>query len=268
MGPTINPVNETMPELGRLLVLGREHGTWGTVASTAVGSLAAAAVSVGTNPDSPSSTFKYDPKVSNEDAACLTSHLEWTAMAVADAHYGPESSHMLIERLHTMWGKIRPTDLEHLAQMIEFLRQGDPAQTESETTLLTVVYERKTRTGFGISFGDSTFAIAGLGRSATPINSHDGRFVSARSRHSLRHGSAFKFSAEPGELLLAFTDGIDGCHYRSPATSVQTADIDHIAMQANYDPHKTIRTLTELALTGVRGNPGGEDNIVALAALA
>ena len=255
-------------ELGRLLVLGRDHGTWGAVASTEVGSLAAAAISVGTDPDSPSSQFKYDPDVSNEDAGCLTSSHDWTGLAVADAHYGPESSHLLIGRLHTMWGKIRPTDLGHLAQMIEFLRQGDPALTDSETTLLTVAYDRATRVGFGISFGDSTFAIAGPNRSATPVNSHDIRFVSPVHRESLRHGTAFQFRADPGELLLAFTDGIDGCHYRNPATSVQPGDIDLVALQADYAPHAVVRNLTELALSGVRGNPGGQDNIVVLAATA
>ena len=255
-------------EYGRLLVLGRDHQAWGQVASTAVGSLAGAAISVGSNPDSPSSQFKYDPNVANEDAGCLHSAHDWVGMAVADAHYGPESSHLIMQRLHTMWEKIRPTDLGHLAQMIEFLRQGEPATTESETTLLTVVYDRATRTGFGISFGDSTFAIAGPGRSATPLNPLDGRFVNTVGRDSLRHGTAFKFQAEPGQLLLAFTDGIDGCHYRNPQTSVQAQDIDMVALQSGYEPHATARSLTELALAGVRGNPGGEDNIVALAAIA
>jgi len=256
------------PELGRLLVLGRDHDTWGAVASTSVGSLAAAAVSVGSDLDSPSGVFKDDPTVANEDAGCLISDREWTGMAVADAHYGPESSHMLIERLHKIWGKLRPTDLSHLSQMIEFLRQGEPAQTDSETTLLTVVFDRATHTGFGISFGDSTFAIAGANRSATPINALDGRFVSARGRRSLRNGTAFKFQSAPGDLLLAFTDGIDGCHYRHPETSILATDIDRVAQQSNYDPHETVQKLTQLALDGVRGFPGGQDNVVVLAAKA
>lgn len=261
-------MHDAAPQLGRLVVLGRDHGNWGAVASTEVGSLGGAAISVGSDPDSPSGQFKYDPDVSNEDAGCLHSAIDWTGLAVADAHYGPESSHLMIERLHTMWGKIRPTDLNHLAQMIEFLRQGEPAVTESETTLLTVVYDRVARTGFGISFGDSTFAIAGPNRSATPINQHDHRFVSTAHRESLRHGFAFEFKAVSGELLLAFTDGVDGCHYRSPKTSVLAADIDRVASSCNYKPHDTARAVTELALEGVRGNPGGEDNVVVLAATA
>ena len=261
-------MDDVVPQLGKLVVLGRNHGTWGSVASTEVGTLAGAAISVGSDPDSPSGQFKFDPDVSNEDAGCLLSGADWTGMAVSDAHYGPESSHMLIERLHTMWGKIRPTDPEHLGQMVEFLRQGEPATTESEATFLAVVYDRPTRTGFGISFGDSTFAITGPGRSAAPINPHDNRFVSTAHRESLRHGSAFAFQAEPGDLLLAFSDGIDGCHYRNPATSVLATDIDEVAQACAYQPHDTVRRLTELALDGVRGNPGGQDNIVALAATA
>ena len=256
------------PELGRLLVLGRNHGEWGHVASTPVGSLAAAAISVGSDADSPSSQFKYDPNVSNEDAGCITSDLEWTGLAVADAHYGPESSHLLIERLHTMWSKVRPTGLDHLAQMIEFLRHGDPATTESETTFIAAVYDRPTRTGFGISFGDSTLAIAGPNRSAEPVNRRDDRFVNTVQLGSLRHGSAFKFSADPGDLLVMFTDGVDGCHYRNPRTSVQPSDIDNVMSEAGYKPHEGVQGLTQLALDGVRGNPGGQDNIVVLAATA
>ena len=256
------------PELGQLLLLGRDHGDWGQITSTPVGSLAAAAITVGSDPESPSSQFKYDPDVSNEDVGCITSYLEWTGLAVADAHYGPESSHMLIERLHTVWANVRPTGVDHLAQMIESLGHGDPAVTESETTFIAAVYDRPTRTGFGISFGDSTFAIAGPNRSAVPVNSHDHRFVNTIRPESLRNGSAFKFRAGPGDLLVMFTDGIDGCHYRHPKTSIQPTDIDQVMSNADYDPHRCVKNLAQLGLDGVRGNPGGQDNIVVLAATA
>lgn len=261
-------MNAPDPRSGRLLLLGENYGTWGAIAATNVGSLAAAAISVGADENSPSKQFKHDADVDNEDALCVISTPEWAGLAVADAHYGPESSHMLISRLHTIWAKVRPTDLDHLGQMIEFLRQGDPALTDSETTLLIAVYDRQTREGFGISFGDSSFVIVGPTRRATPINMIDGRFVSAAHRTSLRHGSPFTFSAEPGELLLAFTDGVDGCHYRNPDTSVQPFDIEQVAAAASNDALETATQLTQLALTGVRGNPGGQDNIVVTAATA
>ena len=258
-------MNEPDPRHGRLLLLGEDYDTWGTVAATEVGSLAAAAISVGSDPDSPSKQWKYE-EVDNEDALCVISTPEWVGLAVADAHYGPESSHMLISRLHTIWAKIRPTSLEHLAQMVEFLRQGDPARTDSETTLLVAAFDRETRAGFGLSFGDSTFTVVGPHRLPEPVNDHDIRFVSAGRRGSLRHGNPFTFIAEPGELLLAYTDGIDGCHYRRPETSVLPSHIHRIAVDTKFDPLAVVSQTVTLALSGVDGHPGGQDNIVMIAA--
>ncbi len=253
--------------VGKIVLLGRDYPDYGAVAATAVGSHAAAAISVGADQNSPSKQFKYDRTVDNEDACCLMAAPDWVGMAVADAHYGPESSHMLIERLHTIWSKIRPTDLDHLAQMIEFLRNGEPPMTESETTLMVSVYDRATRRGFGISFGDSSLSIVGPTRSVFPANPHDHQFVSAH-RGSLRHGTAFRFEAEPGELLLAYTDGVDGCHYRRPETSVQGHHLQDIGRRTGFDALATVNEVTSLALRGVDGNPGGQDNIVICAANA
>lgn len=260
-------MNAPDPRSGRLLLLGENYGTWGAIAATNVGSLAAAAISVGADENSPSKRWKFED-VDNEDALCVISTPEWVGLAVADAHYGPEASHMLVSRLHTIWAKIRPTDVDHLGQMIEFLRQGDPALTESETTLLVAVYDRQSRTGFGISFGDSTLAVVGPDRMPVPINEHDVRFVSAAHRASLRHGRPFTFSAMPGDVILAFTDGIDGCHYRHPESSVLPEHIHAIGRDVGFDPLELVTRTTSLALAGVNGNPGGQDNIVIVAALA
>ncbi len=256
------------PRLGRILVLGEGFGTYGTISSTPVGSEAAVAISVGADPDSPSKQFKYDPDVDNEDALCMIAAPDWIGLAVADAHYGPESSHMLIERLHELWAKVRPSSVDHLQQMVEFLRQGDPARTDSETTLLVAVFDRASRKGFGISFGDSTLAVIGRDRPPRRVNPHDNRFVSARQRGSLRHGTRFTFEANPGELIMAYSDGIDGCHYRHEDTSVQVGHIHQIAQSVDFEPLDVVNGVVGLALSGVDGNPGGQDNIVMAAARA
>ena len=261
-------MNTPDPRLGRLILLGEEYGTYGAVGATNVGSNAAAAISVGAVPDSPSHQFKADKSVPNEDALCAMEAGDWAAYAVADAHYGPESSHMLIARLHKMLKKIRPTDPDHLGQVVEFLRQGDPAFTDSETTLLIVIYDRTTRTGFGVSFGDSSFVIVEAGGSAKTLNQRDSRYVTARSGPSLRNGAHFSFSANPGDILLTFTDGIDECNYRSPMTSVRPHHIEAVVTKANGDPLVVAKQLTVTALRGVDGNPGGEDNIALIVAQA
>ena len=261
-------VTEHDPAVGKLLLLGEDYGDYGAIASTMVGTRAAAAISVGAVDDSPAQQWKYDRDVQNEDALCVIEAGTWAGYAVADAHYGPESSHMLISRLHDIWSKIAPLDLNHLGQMVEFLRNGDLPRTESETTLLIAVYDRIARKGYGISFGDSSFVVVGPGRTAEPLNERDHRYVTAADRSSLLHGSAFKFSAEPGDLLLAYTDGIDECHYRSPRTSVRPGHVSALAAGVGNDPLATVDGLCRLALGGVDGNPGGEDNIAIIAASA
>lgn len=261
-------MNAPDPRLGRLLLLGEDFCDYGSMGSTRVGSNAAAAISIGMSEDSPSHQFKLDDEVKNEDALCVMEAGVWSAYAVADAHYGPESSHMLMRRLYDLWSKVRPKNLEHLGEMLEFLRTGEPATTESETTLLVVVYDRLERTGFGLSFGDSSFVIAGPGTSAVPLNGRDNRYVTARSRSSLRHGLPFEFTASEGDMLLTYTDGIDECHYRSAETSVQPHHLLDITNRSGGDPQKVVSELTTLALRGVDGNPGGEDNIALIAARA
>lgn len=258
---------ELDPRLGRLLLLGENYGTYGAVASTHVGSQTAAAISVGSDERSPSRRFKYDETVANEDAVCVIDAGSWIGLAVADAHYGPESSHMLISRLHDLWVKVPPTDLDHLAQMIEFLRTGEPATTESECTLLISVFDRTTFSGFGVSFGDSTFSMVSPDRMPDPMNHRDSRYVTAAVPQSLRRGKGFTFRAQPGDVLLTYTDGIDGCHYREPETSVRPQHISQIAASVAYEPLALINEVTALALRGVDGNPGGQDNIAIAAAV-
>ncbi|RZV43683.1 MAG: hypothetical protein EX269_12815, partial [Acidimicrobiales bacterium] len=223
-----------------LLLLGKDYPTYGVFDSFPVGERSAAAISVGSDVDSPSQRFKEDPLVPNEDALSVVDTDDWAGFAVADAHYGPESSHMLVERLHRIWLQIRPTDLQHFAQMFEFLRNGEPQLTRSETTLLAVAYDRASRTGFGLSIGDSSFVVVGQNQPPLTVNQRDMRFANADDRHSLARPRGFEFRAEPGDLLLTFTDGIDECHYRTPETSIQPADIAAVASGAGYDPLATV----------------------------
>jgi hypothetical protein len=246
--------------LGRLKLLGRDYGAYGSLAATNVGARAAAGISVGSDLNSPSHRFKDDADNPNEDALCVIEAGDWAGYAVADAHYGSESSHMFIERLHDLWLKVRPTDVEHLGQMIEFLRAGDPPKTESETTLLVVCYDRVERTGFGLSFGDSSFVIVGPNHETTAVNDLNGTFVNPSDRFSMINGAPFWFSADPGDIMLTFTDGINECHYRSPETSI---GFDHIegVVNSSLEPLRIVQQLAALALSGVDGNPGGQDNI-------
>ena len=111
-----------------------------------------------------------------------------------------------------------------------------------------------------------TFVIVGPDRTPLPVNERDFRYVSTADRGSLRNGLPFWFETQPGELMLAFTDGVNECHYRQPATSVSFDDIADTAAYHSYEPLPSVEAIAQLALEGVRGNPGGEDNLAIIAA--
>ncbi len=75
----------------------------------------------------------------------------------------------------------------------------------------------------------------------------------------------FEFEAGPGNLLLAFTDGIDACHYRHPETSLGPRQFLEVLHEAGARPDAYVRRLTEWALSGCDGNPGGQDNLALVA---
>lgn len=248
-----------------LLLLGRGHQRYGLVTSAGLGDRAAVAICVGDDPDSPSNRFKHDPDVRNEDALCVHDAGGWVAFAVADAHFGPDASHFLVEQLHRAWLRERPTEGDHLLELVASPLEEYESETRSESTLVAVVFDRVTGRGFGVSFGDSSFMVLGPGRDPEVINERNGVYV--RPSDFVPPAARFEFDADPSDLLLAFTDGVDECHYRSPATSVRPDRIAAIARAGRYVPLWTAQAIAAAALRGVDGHPGGQDNIAIVAVL-
>lgn len=254
-------------------MFGRDHAVYGRVDAVGVraGSAtdsttdSAAAMAVGADADSPSHEYKGDPDVPNEDALCLVDRGSWVGAAVADAHYGAAASHRLIERLHDTWPDVRPRDGGHLAAIVDALRTGDTVPAESETTLLVVVLDRELGTGFGLSFGDSSCAIVGPATDPVAINRRNATYLHPGKPRNFARGRHFEFQAEPGELVLVYTDGIDECHYRSPTTSIRPHHLAAIARDTHYAPLEFVDRAANAALAGVDGHPGGQDNIAIIA---
>ncbi len=255
-------------DIKSVCLMGRDHGTYRKLDTVRVGDHSAASISVGSDEYSPSNQFKTDSWCPNEDALCVVDSDEFSAFAVADAHYGPEASHTLIDRLHNGLIEDLPTELHDLSHLLDRLQEGPSPATRSEATLLVVVYNRELKSGFGISFGDSSFVVSSPGVVASPANKRNGRYVSTSPDQLPLEGAAFSFSASPDDMLLTFTDGVDECHYRSPATSVSPRHIADITGANRLDPQAVAQELGELALAGVNGNPGGQDNISLIASLS
>ena len=248
------------------LLLGRDNPALDTyTARVQRGGSTAAAISAGSSP-----SLKGQLEVPNEDALLVVDEGARTLLAVCDAHFGHESSHELLERLG---GLERPLARNPVALFDALLAAVDPSETAryaSETTLLAAVWDRDAQAGFGFSFGDSTLMVLGLEATPQPCNRKSSLYVRPCAPASLepRRCHEFEFRARPGELIVAFTDGINECHYGRPDTSIQPRHMQAVLIRSGSDPEPFVRGLTELALSGVEGNPGGEDNIALITSLA
>jgi len=100
------------------------------------------------------------------------------------------------------------------------------------------------------------------------VNQADGLYLTPTKKSVAQAGTSFSFEANSGDLVVAHTDGIDECHYRNPRSSVQPEHVIEIAAQQNYAPGKFVDELMGLAMRGIRGNPGGQDNIAVIATVA
>lgn len=242
------------------LLLGRDHPGLDEVRRVGLAQgTTVCALSAGSDPFSPAMLSKGDPEEPNEDALLALDEGDLLLLAVADAHHGVESSHELLEGLAAA-GRIprSPDELQDLLARVPAL--GPPSR--SATTLLVAVYDRTDHRGFGLSFGDSSLHLVGPER-VRLVNTRSHEFVSPRDPSTLGpdRGLPFHFRSRPGRLLVAFTDGVDECHYRSRATSVRPSHLKALFDETGPDPGTYADRLVELALEGVEGHPGGQDNI-------
>ena len=193
---------------------------------------------------------------SNEDALLLMKQGDRYLLAVADGHYGLEVSHEILERLSEH--PIPSSEAALRAILTEI--QSPPIQSGGGTTLTVGCLHAERRLGFGLSTGDSTLAVVdnqGLRICTSPNH----RYLYPNRPMEPQEWCAFDFSVPRRGTVLLFTDGVNECHYRQPETSVKEEDIDRLWLAYGDDATCFASALVGLALMGVRGNPGGQDNI-------
>lgn len=243
------------------LLLGQDHVDYATVHTVAVGEQTGASISVGADQRSPSLRFKGSTDVPNEDALCVIDSGDLVAMAVADAHFGHEASHVMIDWLHALWSQAIPANGPELLASLASLAQAAEPQTESESTLLAAVYDRRTGSGSLVNFGDSTLAVVTEAGEYHQLNLKDERYVGAGVLWPASDCTVAQFNAHRGDTLIMFTDGVDECHYRQPATSIRPEHIVWEVYAALDNAQQASEQVAQLALSGVDGNPGGQDNV-------
>lgn len=256
----------------RLLLLGLDHTDYGVAyAASQASGRTAAAISVGGDYVR---IRKGDVDVPNEDGCLAIDDGELTLLVVADGHHGHWASHGLLEALH---GTAVPHDLMALLAAIQRVGQTLPADRSglpeglltARSTLLAAVIDRRRHRIFGASFGDSSIFRLSNGKVVERLNRKDENYVSPWSPGSLDPRLAFEVSLaiDPGDLVVAFTDGVDECHYGRPEISVGPEQLK--SLQAHSaEPHTFAQALADLALAGVGGHRGGQDNIAVVVARA
>ena len=254
----------------RLLMLGKNHQEYGQVSERTLG-LVTAYLSVGKDPQSPSLAFKADRRYPNEDALLVRQKGDLYLLAVADAHFGTEASHQLLQRLET--SELPEIDLEHesavwiLRELCETIQQPS-LPGRSGTTFLLALYDADSGKVLSLSTGDSTLATL-KGGVWTIHNRHDSKYLHLDLPSFPEEWQTLSFGLEPGSLLALHTDGIDECHYRCPETSLRSPHIEALWKGLPDEPleqraRRFGRELVQAALDGVDQNPGGQDNIALL----
>ena len=250
---------------GSVIMLGCEHARYGQVDAVSVSPRLAAAISVGADEHSPSLQFKGAVEVPNEDALLAFEDGPVVMLAVADAHFGHESSHQLISGIARLVQYGLPASVEALVEIFATIGAGTATMTESESTLLVAVLDREHNEGFGISYGDSTLALVGPS-GFRQANVPDTTYVNADSFLRRQRGMEFEFASRPGDVMVMHTDGVDECHYRNPDSSIRPAHIIELVDRFGVNPAMLATKVAEWALAGVDGNPGGQDNIAVVVA--
>lgn len=234
-----------------LTLLGRDHTRYGRLHHQAISPDVAAAMSVGATPTARSALAKVAP---NEDALLVIDDEQRVLLAVADAHFGLEASHAFITHL----AQASP-DADSVTEHLRDALFGE-IEGRSATTLTVAWFDRATGQGGGLAFGDSSAVIVD-GDGARRLFVRNNRYIRPGDFDALRWAVHFEFTLPSDALLALFTDGVDECHYRKPATSVGLPHLEDLFASTRGDPAQFARRLGAKALNGVDDNPGGEDNI-------
>lgn len=257
------------PDAGRLLLLGESEANYGAYRlQTLAGGRIACTLSVGADPQSPALAHKGDLGIPNEDGLLVIDGGNRVLCAVADAHYGAAASHILLRRLDEILPEVPPTPAA-LQRALRMAALPEPDATlESASTLLVAVLCRDIGAGFGFSYGDSTCLVVAGGPPRRRLNRVNDVYVNPTLPGTLapQNAAFFDFDLRPDSLLVLFTDGVDRCHYQHAETSLGPEQYAAVFRDVGANPEAYARGLTEWALRGLEGHPGGQDNVAMIVA--
>jgi len=243
----------------RILLLGQQTPELGSLSSQSL-EQAWVGLSPGSDPDSPSKRYKGDLEVPNEDALLILKEGPKWLLAVADGHLGHHCSHALLQHLAHPPASL-PARMGQLSMWLANLEWG--AEVRGGSTLVVAVADERSGEVFGFSFGDSS--VVTLGPQATVQNRLNDFFLQSSMPIPMEHAQPFQFRLEQTQTLLLYSDGINECCYRDPLRSVQLRHLEQLYSTHAHSTAHLGEAVAQLALTGVEGHPGGQDNLAVIA---
>ena len=243
-----------------ITLLGSSFLQPGKIELKSIGEASACAMSVGSEA---AIRRKKKGAAPNEDALYLADDGTDAVHLVADGHYGVEASESLVQSLGALFDEDGPSAEAYqlYGMMAQSWRKREPLGKSRSTFILTSLHRaRKTLRGFSI--GDSACFLVRPGESVDRLDRPSRHYTAPWDYYSLGVPSTSHFEADvtKGDVLISCTDGVTECYYGNPERSIQPVDVAEVVGRHLTDPRAIAEALGLLAMTGVRNEPGGEDN--------
>ncbi len=243
-----------------ITLLGSSFLQPGKIELNSIGDASACAISVGSDA---AIRRKKKGAAPNEDALYLHDDGTDAVHLVADGHYGVEASESLVQSLGALFDEEGPSAEAYqlYGMMAQSWRKREPLGKSRSTFILASLY-RSRGTMRGFSIGDSACFLIRSGGAIERLDRPSRHYTAPWDYYSLGVPSTSHFEADvaKGDVVICCTDGVTECYYGMPERSIQPVDVAEVVARHRSDPRAMAEALGLLALTGVRNEPGGEDN--------
>ncbi len=212
--------------------------------------------------------------VINEDCALAFDDGRRVVHAVADGHHGHEASHRTVELLAGVLedsaGLLTPA--EALAALhLRWLEAEAEAEADgSRCTLALLSIDRAEGLLEGICLGDSGVFVGNMETGVRRVVPPNNFYVAPWDLGSqgIPPSAHFKVPVRSGDWVMTCSDGIHECRYETPDESIGTQELESLMIRAGRSPEAFVESALRLALAGVGGHPGGEDNLALTVSIA
>ena len=256
-------------------LFGESHGTPGTFGISVVGGPLSGfgATACGLSAGGDAMVERKGPSlVINEDCVLALDDGRRAIHAVADGHEGHEASHATVELLGHVLGAAGPsiTPEEVLGRLHPLAVERGFRDDGSRCTLSLVMLDRDEGTLEGFCLGDSAVFLGNAESGVRRVVAPNTFYMAPWDLGSLGMppSAHFRIPVRPGDWIVTCSDGVHECRYETPDQSIGADDLETLMIRANRSPEHLVDAVVRVALEGVRGHGGGEDNIGVVASIA